>query len=98
MVSTRPELFPVTRMRKLWSNNQDNEIIAAPDGSLANPAQDVFLFPYLLKEVYELHSELLLPEVTTRLHDHGNTLGRRLVSDDRISRLQLLTSHLARCP
>ena len=71
MVSTRPEVPPVMRIRKLkkqvrpkWAINKRER------GILSHPTLAVLFFPNTPEFLNKLNSKLLLPEIGACLDDH----------------------------
>jgi hypothetical protein len=71
MVSTRPEVPPVMRIRKLkkqvrpkWVTNKRER------GILSHPTLAIFFFPNTPEFLNKLNSKLLLPEIRACLDDH----------------------------
>jgi hypothetical protein len=72
IVSTRPEEPPVIRIRKLERKVSFRLHGESETGNsiLSRPTLAVFLFPYTLEFLDELHSKLLLAEIATCFDNH----------------------------
>jgi hypothetical protein len=71
MVSTRPEVPPVMRIRKLKKEVRTTKwVIYKRRGVLSHPTLAIFFFPNMQEFLNKLNSKLLLAEIGTRLDDH----------------------------
>lgn len=73
MVSTRPDVPPVIKIRKLTFRSGQYRATRTLNvlNVLSDPASTFFFMPYSLELLNKLYGQLFLSKIATRLHDDG---------------------------